>query len=53
MQGNVYDSSNLEQWYQLAATMLPRGARLERSLELRQDLASGIVDTLLRFPAAS
>jgi len=49
----IYDSSKLEQWWQPAATALPCGARLERSLELRQDPASVIVNALLRFPAAN
>jgi hypothetical protein len=53
MQGNVYDSSKLEQWWQAAATTLPCSARLERSSELRQDPASGIVNALLRLPAAN
>ncbi len=50
MEGNIYDGRKIEQWWQLAASMLPPGARLERSLELRQDPASNIATALLRFP---
>jgi outer membrane protein assembly factor BamA len=53
MQGHVYDTSKLEQWWQLAATMLPRVARLDRLLESRHGPASGIVNALLRFLAAN
>ena len=37
MQGEVYDGSKIDEWWQLAATMLPPGAQLEQLLELRQD----------------
>jgi len=50
MEGRIYDDSNIEQWWQLAATMLPPGSRLEQLLELKQDPAAGIVTALLNFP---
>lgn len=33
MEGKVYDGTAVEQWWQLAATMLPFGSRLEQLLE--------------------
>jgi outer membrane protein assembly factor BamA len=52
MEGKIYDGRKMEQWWQLASSMLPPGARLEESLELKQDPASGIVTALLKFPTA-
>lgn len=50
MQGKVYDGCKIEQWWQVAATMLPPGSRMEQLLGLRQDAASGIVTGYLQFP---
>ena len=50
MQGEVYDGSKIDEWWQLAATMLPPGAQLEQLLELRQDASTRIVTALLNFP---
>ena len=50
MEGRVYNGSKVEEWWCLAATMLPPGSRLEQLLELRQDATSQIVNALLRFP---
>ena len=50
MEGKTYNGSNIEQWWQLAATMLPPGSRLEQLLELKQDQAAGIITALLNFP---
>lgn len=50
MQGNVYDRRKVEQWWQLAATMLTLGYRMEQLLGLKQDAASGVVTGFFQFP---
>jgi outer membrane protein assembly factor BamA len=50
MEGGVYNGLRIEEWWQLAATMLPPGARLEQMLGLKQDAASVIVTGYLQFP---
>jgi outer membrane protein assembly factor BamA len=52
MEGRVYDGNKIEKWWQLATTMLPPGAKLERLLELRQDGTTAIVTARLNFPSA-
>jgi hypothetical protein len=53
MEGKVYDGNKIEEWWQLASTMLPPGATLEKLLQLRQDQATGIVTALLNLPATN
>jgi hypothetical protein len=50
MEGKVYDGEKLEAWWQLAATMLPPGSRMEQLLALQQDAQSHIVTATLNFP---
>ena len=51
MEGKVYDGNKIEKWWQLAATMLPPGAKLEQLLELKQDGTTAIVTARLNFPS--
>lgn len=50
MEGGVYDGTKIEQWWQLAAAMLPPGARLEQMLGLKQAAESATVTGYLQFP---
>ncbi|HVO61711.1 MAG TPA: hypothetical protein VMT53_12305, partial [Terriglobales bacterium] len=50
MEGKAYDGEKIEEWWQLAATMLPPGSRMEQLLELKQDAQSHIVTAMLSFP---
>jgi hypothetical protein len=52
MEGKTYNGSKIEQLWQLAATMLPPGSRMERLLELRPDATSHMVTALFILPTA-
>jgi len=53
MEGKAYDARKIEEWWQLAATMLPPGSKLEQSLGLMQDPKANTVTGVLNFPAAN